>query len=94
MNSTDQEERKQEAKYKKERAALLMSLRDISKSENGKTVLWEVLSMCGIYAQTFTGNSQGAFLEGRRSVGLEILQMLEDMDKSFYPHLLLQKQEK
>ncbi len=94
MNPIEQEEKKLEKQYKKERALLLANTREVAKTEQGKALIWEVLSMCGLYTQTFTGNSQGAFLEGRRSVGIEILQLLEDMDKTFYPNLLLSNQEK
>jgi len=94
MNPIEQEEKKLEKQYKKERALLLANVREVAKTEQGKALIWEVLSMCGLYTQTFTGNSQGAFLEGRRSVGIEILQLLEDMDKTFYPNLLLSSQEK
>ena len=94
MNPIEQEEKKLEKQYKKERALLLANVREVAKTEQGKALIWEVLSMCGLYTQTFTGNSQGAFLEGRRSVGIEILQLLEDMDKTFYPNLLLSNQEK
>jgi len=94
MNPVEQEEKKLERRYKKERGLLLANVREVAKTEQGKALIWEVLSMCGLYSQTFTGNSQGAFLEGRRSVGLEVLQLLEDMDITFYPTLLLQKQEK
>ncbi len=94
MNPAEAEEKKLEKQYKKERALLLANVREVAKTEQGKALIWEVLSMCGLYTQTFTGNSQGAFLEGRRSVGIEVLQLLEDMDKTFYPNLLLQNQEK
>ncbi len=94
MNPAEQEEKRLEKAYKKERAAFTANLREVAKTKQGKTVIWEILSMCGVYSSTFTGNSQGAYLEGKRAVGLDILSMLEEMDKSFYPKLLLEMMEK
>jgi len=38
-----------------------------------RSVMSNFLGRSGIYRVTHTGNSQGAFLEGRRSLGLEML---------------------
>ena len=56
---------------------------------DGRNFIWYVLSLCGIYSDVFTGNSQAFYLEGRRAVGLEVLQLLEDTDPTAYPNLLL-----
>jgi len=80
---------KEERAFKMERQRLLGEIRELAKTKYGKSFLWEVLSMCGLYTTTFTGNSQGAFLEGRRSVGLDVLALLEEADKNIYPTLLL-----
>jgi len=94
MNPVDQEQRKADKEYDKARGALEANIRELAKTKQGKSLIWEVLSMCGLYSSTFTGNSQGAYLEGRRSVGLELLQLLEDSDGTIYPKLLLEMMEK
>lgn len=70
---------------------LKLNTREVLKLKAGKEIIWHILSMCGIYDDTFTGNSQSFYLEGKRAVGLEILQLLEDADPTFYPKLLLEK---
>ncbi len=94
MNPLELEQQKADRSAQKEQDILLARVRDVAKTDAGKAFIWEILTMCGIYTTTFTGNSQGAYLEGRRSVGLEILQILEGADSSFYPNLLLRNQEK
>ena len=44
-----------------------------------RRVMGDYLGRSGIYRVTHTGNAQGAFLEGRRSLGLEILATLTDV---------------
>ena len=40
----------------------------------GRHVLWEVLTLCGIYRTSYDGNeTRTIYNEGRRSVGLELL---------------------
>ena len=94
MNPVQNEQNKADKQYDKDRGALEANIRELAKTKHGKSLIWEVLSMCGLYASTFTGNSQGAFLEGKRAVGLELLQLLEDADGTIYPKLLLEMMEK
>jgi len=60
-------------------------------TSQGKDVIWEILSLCGIYDSQFTGNSGTFFNEGRRSVGLDIIQMLQDAEPTMYAQLLLEQ---
>lgn len=63
----------------------------VMSSNQGKDFVWELLSLCGIYDNQFTGNSGTFFNEGRRSVGLDIVQMLNDADPTIYPRILLER---
>lgn len=76
----------------KEHRLLCANIREVLKTGAGKKFLWEILSRCNLYSESFTGNSQTFFLEGKRSVGLEILQLLEDADPTAYANLLLDNQ--
>ena len=67
-------------------------LREVLKTGPGKNVIWNVLAKCGIYQDSFTGNSQSYYLEGKRAVGLEILADMEDVDPTAYARLLLNHQ--
>lgn len=39
----------------------------------GRRILWRLLSRAGVFQTTFRLNNEMAFLEGRRSLGLEFL---------------------
>ncbi len=93
MKDLEKAPKREDREFQKTQNLLIAKVKDVLKTSSGQALIWEILSMCGIYSSTFTGNSQGAYLEGRRSIGLEILQLLEDADKTFYPKLLLEKQD-
>lgn len=59
------------------------ALRDTLKSPAGRVVLRTLLRRCGIYE-----GSQGEFAEGRRALGLELKQVLEELDPFAYADLL------
>ena len=71
---------------------LLENVREVCKSRPGKELVWYILSLANLYGDNFTGNSQTFYLEGKRAVGLSILQLLEDADPTLYARLLLDKQ--
>lgn len=71
---------------------LVKNTRELLKTRAGQDFIWHALSICNIYGDIFTGNSQTFYYEGKRSVGLEILQLLEDCSKTAYAELLLLKQ--
>ena len=66
-------------------------IRSMASSAGGREFLLWLLSLCNLYADTFTGNSQTYYLEGKRAVGLDILARLEEVEKTIYPLMLLEK---
>lgn len=76
----------------KEYLALKENIRELLKARPGKELIWHLLKICNLYGQNFTGNSQTFYLEGKRSVGLELLDLLQDVDPTAYARLLLEKQ--
>ncbi len=82
------------AKSKEEIAhdLLVANTRDLLKTRSGRDFIWHVLSISNLYGDIFTGNSQTFYYEGKRAVGLEVLQLLEDVGKTAYAQLLLTKQ--
>lgn len=50
----------------------------------GRRFIWRLLDRCSLYESTFTGNSSGYYREGRRAVGLEVLQEIVDAKPSAY----------
>lgn len=71
---------------------LLEHVREVCKSRPGKELVWYILSLTDLYSDSFTGNSSTFYREGKRAVGLSILQLLEDADNTLYARLLLDKQ--
>lgn len=70
---------------------LLANVRAVLATTQGKELLWEIMSMCGIYNNTFTGNSSTFFAEGKRAIGLEILGLLSDADPTAYARMQLER---
>lgn len=58
--------------------------------KQGRRIAWRLLEHAGVYRQTFTGNSESFFLEGKRSVGLFVL--AEVMDASVDAFTLMTKE--
>ncbi len=61
----------------------------------GRRTLWRYLSRCGIYQSSFRTSSEIYFLEGQRSIGLEILKDIQETDAESYIKMMLEnKKEK
>ncbi len=86
--------RKKKTNEELEYTALLANVREVCKTRQGKDVVWYILGMCDIYSDTFTGNSHTFYLEGKRAIALQILQLLEDADSTLYARLLLDNQKR
>lgn len=84
---------KQKEQDKKEVALLIHNYREAWKTKAARTIIWDILSYCGVYNSSFTGNSQTFHLEGKRDVGLFILERIQEMDKTAYARLILEQQE-
>jgi len=76
----------------KEYEVLVKNTAELLKYRGGRDFIWYILSLCNLYGDNFTGNSHTFYLEGKRSVGLELLQLLEDVSPGAYAELLLEKQ--
>jgi len=76
----------------KEYEILLGHVREVMKTKSGKEFVWWILDESNIYGNIFTGNSHTYFLEGKRALGLDIIGLIQDMDKTAYARLLLDKQ--
>ena len=67
---------KKELEQRLKNEALLLSFKTMLSSPDGKRVLWDILSFCGVFQNAFTGNSRTYFNLGRQSVGQYIMVML------------------
>ena len=40
----------------------------------GRMFIWSIMDQCHFFADTFTGNAQGAYMDGERNVALKIFE--------------------
>jgi len=60
-------------------------LRQILSTVGGRLVVWNVLTKCGIYATSYQGKVKDTlWREGRRSIGLELMQDIAAADPAAY----------
>lgn len=82
-----------DAKQVTEDDLVTANVREVIKSGAGRKVLYHILDICNLYGESFTGNSQTFFIEGKRSIGLQVLGLIQEADPKAYPKLLLEMQE-
>ena len=75
----------------REYQALLENIRSLMSGKGARGLVWHILSMCDLYSDAFAGNSRTFYIEGKRAIGLGILQLLDEADPTIYPRMLLEK---
>lgn len=80
----EQRKRKEENEDKRERKQINSDYATTFNSIHGRRVLNHLLGLCGIYSNSFTGNSTTFFNEGKRDIGLRILERIMEADKRIY----------
>jgi hypothetical protein len=81
------EKRRQEASYNR----FLRKVENVFGTDEGREVAWQLLHICGVHTSTFRKNSESAFLEGRRAVGLDFMKWLGDADYTLLTEILALK---
>ena len=82
------------ARAEQERHAAIKRQRDeddlkwVLSDKRGRRMLASVLAVTGLYQGSFTGNSETFFREGRRAVGLQLLERIQAADPEAYPKML------
>lgn len=70
------------------------SWRALTQHRAGRMFLWDVLSRCGLFRQSFDGNGQlAAFAEGRRSIALELLDEMSSHAPAAFETMLREQRE-
>ena len=69
-------EKKLDRKVRLARRQLMSDLNKTFGNAAGRRVLYEILSLCEIYSDSFTGNSTTFYREGKRAIGLQIIEMI------------------
>lgn len=92
MERSDRAIQREEAKLAKEEThQLLNGLLYTAAAPAGRRWLWHLLASAGIYSPSYADNAlRTAYNEGRRSLGLEILNLLTEEAPEAY--LLMQKE--
>lgn len=82
------EAQKQKRLSDEERKAVLLACREILKTGPGKSFVYYLINQTGVFACTFTGNSGTFYLEGRRSVGLDLYRLFMEADPYFLQNIV------
>jgi hypothetical protein len=85
-NTTNQKQLKRaDQKIQNLEQTLENDMRVVLKTPEGRRVLWDLLTYCNIYKQSFDNSgSITAFNEGRRVVGLKVLKQIMAADPGAY----------
>ena len=63
-------------------------LRKVLSSVEGRRIIWDLLSDCGVFCGSFnTNNAAMSFQEGRRDIGLKLIIALNRADKNAFARL-------
>jgi hypothetical protein len=65
----------------------------LSSSKRGREILREILTFCGVYKTSFTGNSETYFREGQRNVGLFLLRQIQEHAPEHYITMVKEAQD-
>jgi hypothetical protein len=71
-------------KRKNKRQQEVEDLRNLLSTQAGRSFMWRLLSYCGVYKTSFTGNSTTFFNEGKRQVGLHLLDEVFEADANAF----------
>lgn len=58
-------------------------------SPEGRRFVWDLLSSAGILQRSYTGNSATFYNEGRRAMGLDILERVQAADATAFPNMMI-----
>lgn len=75
LKKDEEDAKKQKAKDDRDFRQLTIDFKDTFSSAHGRRVYRWLLGQCMVFETTFTGNSKTFYNEGRRSVGLNLLEM-------------------
>lgn len=78
-------QQKREADELKQR---LNDIKTIGATPSGLRLFNWILGLTGLYSSCFTGNSTTFFNEGKRDIGLQILEAITEADAEIYVNIL------
>lgn len=73
----------------KEYKLLLENLVTFASTKAGERVIWHLLSICNVYSDCYSGDNDTFYMLGKKAVGLELIDLLNQGDPTVYPRMLL-----
>lgn len=71
-------------KYSLKREKELAEFKAILETYGGRSFVWRLLTQCGVFRTSFTGNSTTFFNEGKRQIGLWTLDEIYSADPNAF----------
>lgn len=69
------------------------SLEAVLSTPEGRAFIWRVIAeICGIFRQSYTGNSETFFNEGRRAVGAQLLGEVRRLQPELYLRMVVDQE--
>lgn len=62
-------------------------IRFVLESEKGRRVMWWLLAECGVFRTSMTGNSMTYFNEGKRDIGLRLMDRIMSLRPDMYSEM-------
>lgn len=86
---------RQEMESQEQERQLADAWASVLATPQGRMIMADIMNRAGIYSTTFTGSSNGMFLEGRRALGLEVMQAyLVPQGAQVHSDLLMESEER
>jgi hypothetical protein len=92
LDEVQDDNARRDAEETKRRNLFIVKMRDLMDTDAGKVLVWEILSFCELYNASPRGELTPYF-EGRRSVGVYLLELLNEVNPRIYPRLIIEKLE-
>lgn len=80
----------QKQKAKNQRETELNDIRFLLKHAQGRRVLWRYMEEAKVFHSTFTGNSKTFLLEGKRQIGLLVLEDIMEADPDAFVNMIIE----
>ena len=91
-NVTEVKKRKTKAQLSKEQET--EEFKEILSTYGGRAYIWRLLEMCGVYKTSFTGNSTTFLNEGKRQIGLRVIEDIFEAAPDRYTQIRMEAVER
>ncbi len=85
--------KRQEALSEQQRETIKADTRWLMQDKRGRRFAWRLLERTGVFASSFTGNSETFFREGQRNVGLALLAQIHEHTPELYSVMVKEAQD-